>query len=112
MNYDVLTQSVWYVTTTTANNWTLNIRGSSTATLASLMATDDIITITMIVENGATAYYNTVVKIDGTTVTPKWQGGTAPTAGSESANDSYSYTIIKTAATPTYVVLASQVKFD
>jgi hypothetical protein len=112
MNYDVLTQSVWYVTTTTANNWTLNIRGSSATTLASLMSNDDMITITMIVENGATAYYNTVVKIDGTTVTPKWQGGTAPTAGSESANDSYSYTIIKTASTPTYVVLASQVKFD
>ena len=112
VNYDVLTQSVWYVTTDTANNWTLNIRGSSTATLASLMSTDDIITITMIVENGATAYYNTAVKIDGTTVTPKWQGGSAPSAGSVSANDSYTYTIIKTSSTPTYIVLASQVKFD
>ena len=112
MNYDVLTQSVWYVTTTTANNWTLNIRGSATATLASLMAVGDIITVTMVVDNGATAYYNTAVQIDGAAVTPKWQGGTAPTAGSESANDSYSYTIIKATSAPTYVVLASQVKFD
>ena len=112
MNYDVLTQSVWYVTTTTANNWTLNIRGSATATLASLMAVGDIITVTMVVNNGATAYYNTAVQIDGAAVTPKWQGGTAPTAGSESANDSYSYTIIKATSAPTYVVLASQVKFD
>jgi hypothetical protein len=112
MNYDVLTQSVWYVTTTTSANWTLNIRGSATATLASLMAVGDIITVNMTVTNGATAYYNTAVQIDGASVTPKWQGGTAPTAGSESASDSYSYTIIKTAATPTYIVLASQVKFD
>ena len=112
MNYDVLTQSVWYVTTTTANNWTLNIRGSATATLASLMAVGDIITVTMVVDNGATAYYNTAVQIDGVSVTPKWQGGAVPSAGSASANDSYSYTIIKATSAPTYVVLASQVKFD
>lgn len=112
MNYDVLTQSVWYVTTTTANNWTLNIRGSATATLASLMAVGDIITVTMIVENDATAYYNTAIQIDGASVTPKWQGGTAPSSGSISANDSYTYSIIKTAATPTYVLLASKTKFD
>lgn len=112
MNYDVLTQSVWYVTTDTGNNWTLNIRGSDTATLASLMSNGDMITITMIVENGSTAFYNTAVKIDGTTVTPKWQGGTAPSAGSVSAADSYTYTIIKTASTPTYIVLASKTKFD
>jgi len=112
MNYDVLTQSVWYVTTNTSTNWTLNIRGSDTATLASLMSNGDIITIAMIVENDATAFYNTAVKIDGTTVTPMWQGGGAPSAGSASAHDSYSYTIIKTASTPTYLVFASQVKFD
>ena len=112
MNYDVLTQSVWYVTTNTANNWTLNIRGSSATTLASLMSNGDIITIAMIVENDATAFYNTAVQIDGVAVTPKWQGGGAPSAGSASAHDSYSYTIIKTASTPTYLVFASQVKFD
>ena len=112
MNYDVLTQSVWYVTTNTANNWTLNIRGSSATTLASLMSTGDIITIAMIVENDATAYYNTAIQIDGVSVTPMWQGGGAPSAGSASAHDSYSYTIIKTASTPTYLVFASQVKFD
>jgi hypothetical protein len=112
MNYDVLTQSVWYVTTDTANNWTLNIRGSSATTLASLMAVGDIITVNMTVTNGATAYYNTAIQIDGVSVTPKYQGGGAPSAGSVSASDSYSYTIIKTAATPTYIVLASQVKFD
>jgi hypothetical protein len=48
--------------------------------------------------------------VDGTTITPKWQGGTAPSAGNASSIDSYTFTIIKTASA-TYTVLASQVKF-
>jgi hypothetical protein len=44
-------------------------------------------------------------------VTPKWQGGTAPTSGNINSIDTYTYTIIKTAATPTYVMLAAQTQF-
>ena len=44
-------------------------------------------------------------------MTPKWQGGTAPSAGNASSIDVYVYTIIKTAATPTYTVLGSQTQF-
>ena len=61
--------------------------------------------------NGATAYYPTAITIDGAAQTVKWQGGTAPTAGNASSVDAYSYTILKTAATPTYTVFASQTKF-
>jgi hypothetical protein len=61
--------------------------------------------------NGATPYYPTTFQIDGSAVTPKWQGGTAPTAGNASSIDAYTFTIIKTAATPTYTVLAAQTKF-
>ena len=61
--------------------------------------------------NGATAYYPNVIQIDATTVTPKWQGGTAPIGGNASSIDVYVFTIVKTAATPTYVVLGSQTKF-
>jgi len=61
--------------------------------------------------NGATAYFPNVIQIDGTTVTPKVQGGTAITAGNASSTDIYSFTIIKTAATPTYLVLEAQTKF-
>jgi len=50
--------------------------------------------------------YNTVLQIDGSTVTPKWQGGTAPTTGTNNSTDVYTYTILKTAAS-TYVVLAT-----
>jgi hypothetical protein len=51
------------------------------------------------------------VQIDGSAVTPKYQGGTAPTAGNASSIDAYVYTVVKTAATPTYTVFASQTKF-
>ena len=59
---------------------------------------------------GATAYYNSAVTIDGSSVTPKWQGGTAPTSGNASGIDSYVYSIIKTGSA-TFTVLASQTQF-
>jgi hypothetical protein len=109
--YDAVTQGVLYYTSNATGNWTLNIRGNSGTTLSSILAVGDAITVTHLVTNGATAYYNNVVQIDGSTVTPKFQGGTAYTAGNASSIDAYVYTVVKTAATPTYTVFASQTKF-
>ena len=103
--------SLWYYTTNASANFTLNFRKSSTVSLSTLLAVGQSITIVFLNTNGATAYYPTAFQIDGSAVTPKWQGGTAPTAGNASAVDAYSFTIIKTAATPSYLVLASQTKF-
>ena len=103
--------SVWYYTTNASANFTLNFRKSSTVSLSTLLAVGQAITITFLCTNGATAYYPTAFQIDGSAVTPKWQGGSAPSAGSASAIDGYVFTIIKTAATPTYTVLASATKF-
>ena len=111
INYDAVTQGVLYYTTNASANWTLNIRGNSTTTLSSILAVGDAITVTFLVQQGATAYYNNVVQIDGSSVTPKYQGGTAWTAGNASSIDAYVYTVVKTAATPTYTVFASQTKF-
>ena len=111
INFDAVTQGVLYYTTNSSANWTLNIRGNSSTTLSSILAVGDAITVVFLATNGTTAYYPTVYQIDGSAVTPKWQGGTAPTAGNASSIDAYSLTIIKTAATPTYTVLASQTKF-
>jgi hypothetical protein len=109
--YDALTQGVLYYTTNASANFTLNIRGNATTTLNSILAVGDAITVVFLNTNGATPYYPTVYQIDGSAVTPKWQGGTAPTGGNASSVDAYSLTIIKTAATPTYTVFASQTKF-
>lgn len=111
VNFDAVTQGVLYYTTNASANWTLNIRGSSGATLSSILAVGDAITVTHLVTQGSTAYYNSAVQVDGSSVTPKWQGGTAPTAGNASSVDAYVYTVVKTAATPTYTVFASQTKF-
>ena len=103
--------SVWYYTTNASANFTLNFRKSSSVSLSTLLAVGQSVTITFLNTNGATPYYPTAFQIDGSAVTPKWQGGTAPSAGNASAIDAYVFTIVKTASTPSYLVLASQTKF-
>ena len=110
VNYDVLTQAVWNFTTDAAANWTLNIRGDGSTSLDSIMDTGESITIAHIVKQGGTPYYNSAVQIDGSSVTPEYQGGSAPTSGNASSLDVYSYTIIKTGSA-TFTVLASQTQF-
>jgi hypothetical protein len=110
INYDALTQVVLYYTTDASGNFTVNFRGTSSISLNTLMSTGQSLSATFLVTNGATAYYNSVVQVDGSTVTPKWQGGTAPTSGNASSIDSYTYVIIKTGSA-TFTVLASQTKF-
>lgn len=111
INFDAAAQADLYYTTNASANWTLNVRGDSSTTLASMLDVGDSITVTFKVTNGATAYYQTAFQIDGAAVTPKWQGGLAPTGGNASSIDVYTFNIVKTAATPTYTVFASQTKF-
>jgi hypothetical protein len=110
VNYDTLTQTVLYYTTNASGNWTVNFRGNSGTTLDSVMSTGQSLSATFLVTNGSTAYYNSAVTIDGNSVTPKWQGGTAPTSGNASSVDAYTYVIVKTGSA-TFTVLASQTKF-
>jgi hypothetical protein len=110
INYDVTTQSVLYYTSNASGNWTLNVRGSSGTSLNTLMSTGQSITFAFLVTNGGTAYYQTGFQIDGSSVTPKWAGGTAPTAGNASSIDAYTITVIKTGSA-TFTALASQTKF-
>ena len=110
INYDLTTQSVLYYTSNASANWTVNVRGNGTTSLNTLMVAGQAVTVVFMVTQGTTAYYNNVVQIDGSSVTPKWQGGSAPTSGNTSGVDIYTYTIIKTAAA-TFTVLASLVQF-
>jgi len=96
VNYDVLTQAVLNFTSDAAGNYTLNIRGDGSNSLDSIMDTGESITIAHIVKQGSSAYYNNAVQIDGSSITPEWQGGSAPSAGNANSLDVYSYTIIKT----------------
>lgn len=110
INYDITTQSVLYYTTNASGNFTVNFRGSSGTSLNTIMATGESMSVTFLVTNGSTAYYNSAVQVDGSSVTPKWQGGSAPTSGNASSIDSYTYVIIKTGSAA-FTVLAAQTKF-
>jgi hypothetical protein len=109
INFDVATASVWYYTTNATANHTLNFRYDGSNTLSSKLAVGDAITLVWLNTNGATAYYPNVIQIDGSAVTPKVPA--AISAGNATAIDAYVFTIIKTAATPTYTVLETQTKF-
>ena len=110
-NIDVSTASVQITTGAPAANFTLNVRGDGSTTLDSLMAVNDSITVTFECLNGAAnTYYATAYTIDGSPVTPKWLGGTAPVAGFASSANVYMLQIRKTAAA-TFTCIASQSKF-
>jgi len=108
--YDVTTQSVIYYTSNASANWTVNFRASSGTSLNTAMTTGQSLTVAFLVTQGSTAYYNSAVQVDGSSVTPKWQGGTAPAAGNASSVDIYTYTIVKTGSAA-FTVFASQTKF-
>lgn len=110
INLDVSTASVNIRTSNAAANYVLNVRGSSSVTLNSLMQIGESITVTFESPNGSTAYYATGYTIDGNAVTPKWLGGTAPSVGNVSATDLYMLQIRKT-ANATFTCLASLSKF-
>lgn len=110
VNLDVSTQSILYYTTSATANWVLNVRGSASQSLNSLMDIGQTVTVTFMATQGATAYYETALTIDGGAITPKWQSGIAPNAGSANSIDAYTFAIIKTAAA-TFTVLASQTRY-
>ena len=107
INMELLNSAVLYLTSNAAGNFTVNFRGSSTTSLNNVMSNN---ACTVLATQGNTAYYNSVVQVDGNSVTPKWQGGTAPTSGNASSVDSYTYVIIKTGSAA-FTVLAAQTKF-
>ena len=108
--YDLTSQAVLYYTTNASGNWTLNVRGNGSTSLNSLMATGESVTLAFLVTNGATPYYQSAFQVDGASVTPKWQGGTAPTAGNANSIDAYTITIVKTGSAA-FTAFAAQSKF-
>jgi len=110
INYDTGTQSVVYYTSAAAGDWTVNFRHSSGATLNSKMATGEAITLVHLVTLTGAEYRNTTVQVDGSSITPEWQGGSAPTEGNANSIDSYTYTIIKT-GDAAFTILAALTQF-
>jgi hypothetical protein len=110
LNYNVLDQAILFHSASTSANWTLNFRGNASTTLNSTMYPGQSLTATVLVLNAATAYSSSTYQIDGTAITPRWQGGISGSANTNSL-DAHTFTIIKTSATPTYVLLGSITKY-
>ena len=110
INYDVNTQQVLLYQGNATANVTLNLRGNSSVTLNTVMGTNSSITVAFGMVSNATAYYVNLVQIDGSNVTPKWQGG-APTAGTANSTELYVINAVKTAAN-TYTVFGSVTAFS
>ena len=110
INIDILSNVVVYCTANATGNFTVNFRGNAGTTFNNAVPANVSVSASLVTAQGATAYYNSLVQVDGSTVTPKWQGGTAPTSGNANSTDTYVYVVMKSAAN-TYTILASQTKF-
>jgi hypothetical protein len=110
INYYINSQSILYYTSNASANFTLNFAFSAGTSLNTALSSNQTVTCVFLNTNGATPYYASAFQVDTTSVTPKWQGGTAPSAGNASSVDAYQFSITKT-ANATYTILASQTQY-
>jgi hypothetical protein len=92
--------------------FTANSSANSTVNFTGLadMPVGNTASFTIINPNSSTPKYISAYQIDGSATTVKWAGG-APFGAASANTDIYSFTVIKTAATPTYNVFASVQSF-
>jgi hypothetical protein len=109
-NIDILTSTIQYWTSNATTNFTANIRGNDSTPLNSILGVGQSSTVALIVPQ-ATAFFANVIRIDNTTITPVWQGGTTISSGNANSIDLYTFTIIKT-ANATFRVFASQTRYQ
>ena len=109
LNYNVLDGAILFHSGSATANWTLNFRGNASTTLNSIMPVSSSMTVTLLTRT-TTAYSSSAYQIDGSSITPRWQGGVANT-GNANSIDAHTFTIIKISSTPTYLLLGSITKY-
>jgi hypothetical protein len=110
ININFNTNPTVYYTQNASADWTLNVRGSATTTLNSVLSVGQIATVTLLATIGSTQRRPTVFQVDGNSISPKWMGGTAPTTGNSNSIDAYTLAIIKTGSAA-FTMFASQTRF-
>lgn len=114
-NIDLGDNNVYYFTNNAAGNWGVNFRGGPSLPLTTFLSVGESMTVAILTTQGATPYYNNVVRIDGIGITPKYYGAQVITSGNANSIDSYTYVIIRKAATGNpvndFTVLYSQSQY-
>jgi len=107
-DYELENGHVQRYSSATGGNYFPDFRVSSSQSLSSVMDVGDVVTCTLIVASSS-HYCTTGIKIDNSTsnIDLDWVGGTAPAAANGSGFDVYSFTIMKTAATPAYHIIGN-----
>ena len=107
VNFDVVDNGlVQYYTTNSSGTFVVNLRGDGSTTFNSLMDIGKTTVFTLYSAQNNASYYMTDFKIDGSSITEKWNGGSAPSAGTASGTDVYTFNIMKT-ADATFTVFAT-----
>ena len=108
LNLDLANGNVFLFTTAESTTAVPNLRYNSSTTLNNSMGVGDVVAVTIITTANASAY-SANITIDGSAVTERWVGGSAPDAGGSAGVDIHAFTIIKTAAN-TYTVIGNHQK--
>jgi hypothetical protein len=96
ITFDVIPNSTLYYTGNTINDFTINLRGSSSCTLNSLLPLNNSLSVSLVHNLGAAPYSLTGVSIDGTARSVRWAGGGAAPTGVTNAINVYSINVFKT----------------
>lgn len=102
ITFNCTTGNLWNVTNTISSNWTANFTNLG---LANSYAT----AVTLIVNQGATAYLPNAVQVESNTVSINWQAGTPPTPNANK-KDVVAFSILQTGAN-TFLVTGQLVSF-
>lgn len=105
-------QAVVFHNANASGDFPINVRGSSSETLNSLMSIGQVQTGVFITKLGSTGYYCSSISVDGNTPSEiKWVGGAPSSAGTANSINVISFSVIKT-ADATFTVLASQSEYE
>jgi len=106
-DFELENGNVQYYNAATGGDYFPDVKVSGSQSLTSVMDVGDVCTITLIVKGGSHKASDSF-KIDNSTsnLDLDWVGGTAP-SNTGSGYDMFSYTIVKTAATPAWHVMGN-----
>lgn len=112
LNFDARGHNVLWHALNSTGDVVINFRADNSETLNNMMGVTEILTATVVLNNGATPYKITNVTVDGSTPTAtRWLNGGSFPSGNANGTDVYVFTIIKTGSAA-FTVLASQTSFS